>query len=273
MAVKTYGVIHEAATYTELEQHLEELTIVGYTILKNVLNAEEVETARLKLDKVYQQQVEELGQEYLSSINELNLARCPLAYDEFFLSLATEEKILNIVNRLIGGSYVLLHLQNGIINIPREEHHQSTWHRDLPYQEFIISKPLAASALYCLDDFSVETGGTYVLPHTHRVEKIPSPQYIEKHQVSVGAPAGSVIVFDAMLFHRAGYNSSNRIRRAVNHVYVAPLLKQQINLPAILNGKYSNDPFLSKLLGYTSDVPTSVVQYRQNRHKKTHQRL
>jgi ectoine hydroxylase-related dioxygenase (phytanoyl-CoA dioxygenase family) len=268
MSLKTYGISHQATTSTQLEQHLEELSIIGYTIIEEVLTSQVLEIARLKLDEVYRQQEQELGGEYLASINELNLARCPLVYDEFFLKIATQEQILEIVHKAIGGSYILLHLQNGIINMPDEEHHQSAWHRDLPYQEFIISKPLAVSALYCLDDFTAETGGTYVLSHTHRVEKMPSAHYTEKHQTCVIARAGSVILFDAMLYHRAGYNSSNRMRRAINNVYGAPLLKQQINLPNLLNGKYSDDPFLSKLLGYTSDAPASVTEYRRNRLNK-----
>ncbi len=268
MSPKTYGISHQATTSTPLEQRLEELTIIGYTIIEEVLTSQVLETARLKLDEVYRQQEEDFGREYLARINELNLARCPLAYDEFFLQLATQEQVIEIVHKAIGGSYILLHLQNGIISMPDEEHHQSAWHRDLPYQEFVISKPLAVSALYCLDDFTAETGGTYVLPHTHRIERMPSAHYIEKHQTCVIAPAGSVILFDAMLYHRAGYNSSNRIRRAINNVYVTPLLKQQINLPDLLNGKYSDDPFLSKLLGYTSDAPTSVTEYRRNRFNK-----
>src|SRR5262245_52069045 len=154
MISRTYGVSQQGTGLTQVEQHLEELAIIGYSVVQNVLVGNELETARLKLDEVYQQQAENQGRDYLSRINELNLARCPLAYDEFFLGLSSRGIILEIAQAAIGGGYILLHLQNGIINTPHEEHHQSAWHRDLPYQEFTISKPLAVSALYCLDDFT-----------------------------------------------------------------------------------------------------------------------
>jgi hypothetical protein len=48
----------------------------------------------------------------------------------------------------------VLHLQNGIINMPNEEHHQSSWHRDLPYQNWTSSEPLACNVFYCLDNFN-----------------------------------------------------------------------------------------------------------------------
>ena len=152
-----------------------------------------------------------------------------------------------------------------VINKPNEEHHQSSWHRDLPYQNFVISKPLAIGALFCIDDFTSESGATFVLPHSHKVESIPSSQFVEKFSKQVIAKAGSVILFDAMLFHKAGYNSANFTRRAINNVYVVPILKQQIDLPAALNGKYSENPFLSKFLGYSSNTPASDIEWRNNK--------
>jgi ectoine hydroxylase-related dioxygenase (phytanoyl-CoA dioxygenase family) len=202
----------------------------------------------------------------LKKINEQNLVRCPLLYDEFFIDIATNHRVMEIVKKVLG-DYFILHLQNGIINKPNEEHHQSSWHRDLPYQNFVISKPLALGALFCIDDFTNESGSTFVLPHSHRVELIPSSQYIEKNSKQIIAKAGSVILFDSMLFHKAGYNSANYIRRAINNVFVVPIIKQQINLPIALNGKYSDDDFLSKLLGYQSNSPSSDIEWRNNRIK------
>ena len=77
-----------------------------------------------------------------------------------------------------------------------------------------------------------------------------------------------MLLFDSMVYHKAGYNSSSIIRRGINNVFVAPLLKQQINLPKILNGKYSDDELLNSLLGYKYDVPESVLDHRNKRKSK-----
>jgi ectoine hydroxylase-related dioxygenase (phytanoyl-CoA dioxygenase family) len=161
-----------------------------------------------------------------------------------------------------------LHLQNAIINPPNQVHHQSSWHRDLPYQNFVISKPLALSALYCLDDFSPETGGTIVVPHTHNHEIIPSVEYLEKHNLIITAKAGSVVLFDAMLLHKAGYNSSNNFRRAINNVYTVPIIKQQLNIPLMLKDKYTDNQFLLRLLGFESQVQNSDREWRLQRKNK-----
>lgn len=261
---KSYGVKDQIKVQSLIESHIEELQINGFTLLENVLNYEDLADCRVKLDFIYEQQKEQIGEELLIKINEENLVRCPLVYDDFFLNIATHSRVLEVVEKMIG-NYFILNLQNGIINKSTEEHHQSSWHRDLPYQNFTISKPLAIGALYCIDDFTNESGGTFVLPHSHRVESIPSVQYVEKHSKQINAKAGSVLLFDSMLFHRAGYNSSSFTRRAVNNVYTVPMIKQQINLSSALNGKYATDEFLSKFLGYQSNSPLNDKEWRNNR--------
>ncbi|WP_017260208.1 phytanoyl-CoA dioxygenase family protein [Pedobacter arcticus] len=264
---KSYGVNRQTKLNSKIDIHLEELQINGFTVLENVLKNDELLDCRLKLDSIYETQKAQFGAENLIKINEQNLVRCPLIYDTFFLNIATNEKVLEFVKLLIG-DYFILHLQNGIINKPSEEHHQSSWHRDLPYQNFVISKPLAIGALYCIDDFTNESGGTFVLPYSHRVESIPTAHYVEKYCRQIVAKAGSVILFDSMLFHKAGYNSSSFIRRAINNVYVVPILKQQIDLPFALNGKYSDNEFLSKFLGYQSKSASNDTEWRNNRLEK-----
>jgi ectoine hydroxylase-related dioxygenase (phytanoyl-CoA dioxygenase family) len=258
---KSYGVNQQTKHNNLVDRHLEELQINGFSILDEVLNAKELNDCRFKLDNIYKIQKDNFGEENLKKIGEKNTVRCPLIYDDFFLNIATNIDVLDIVKKILG-DYFILHLQNGIINEAKEEHHQSSWHRDLPYQNFVISKPLAIGALFCIDDFTTQSGATIVLPHSHKVESIPSIEFIEKYSKQIEAKAGSVILFDSMLFHKAGYNSANFTRRAINNVYVVPILKQQINLFRALNGKYSDNPFLSRFLGYDSNSPSSDFEWR-----------
>lgn len=271
-ALNSYGVIAGGKESNELELACEEISNQGFTVLKNVLNEDQLALTRTKLDAILKTQENEFGLDKLIQIREKNMVRAPLAYDDHFISIATQPRVLEVARRALGGGYVILHLQNGIINTPNEPHHQSAWHRDLPYQEFVSSRPLALGALFCVDEFSQETGATYVLPFSHRVEKMPSVDYVKRYETTVVAPAGSVIVFDAMLFHRAGYNSSSRYRRAINNVYSIPILKQQIALPKLLGERFAHDPELSTLFDYRSAVPESVIDFREQRLKKSAQK-
>ncbi len=268
---KFYGNTRQAEVHDEMERCVEEIKAVGYSVLGKVTPESELKKYRSKIDEVYRRQEEELGRDYLTEINELHIARALLAYDDYFLRLVTHDNTLGIVEKILG-NYFIINLQNAIISLPDQEHHQSAWHRDLPYQNFVISNPIALNVFYCIDEFSEKTGGTELVPFTHRMDSIPSEEYINKHKVMLHCPAGSVVIFDSMLLHKAGYNSSENIRRGVNHIFSVPIMKQQYDFPAMLKGKFSEDPFLNRLLGYDSQVPSSIVEWRQLRYQKIKQR-
>jgi ectoine hydroxylase-related dioxygenase (phytanoyl-CoA dioxygenase family) len=245
--------------------YVEEIKSVGYTVIDSGYTPQQLDTIRRKIDAVYEQQVREIGgAENLARMHDADLARALLAYDDLFLDLATHDGIMTITKRLLGDVFILMS-QNAIINRPAEEHYQVTWHRDLNYQHWVSSRPLAISALFAIDDFSDVTGGTVLIPASHKVETFPSDEYAQKHRIGITAPAGSILMLDAMLFHRAGTNRSNSIRRAVNHIYTLPLMKQQISFPRMLNGKFGDDPFLRYFLGYDSETGDSVQAWRERK--------
>jgi ectoine hydroxylase-related dioxygenase (phytanoyl-CoA dioxygenase family) len=258
--------IHEAHENRDIADVLaEEVEILGYAVVPEVLDESELEEARWRIDAAYERQVEEIGgQDVLEAMNDADIARCLLEYDDFFVEVAANQKVQNVVEKLLG-DYVVLMSQNAIINQPREEHYQHSWHRDLNHQHFTSSRPLAISALYCIDDFSPETGGTHLLPVSHRIEGFPSQEFIDSHSVIADAPAGSALLFDAMIFHRAGENRSGKVRRAVNHIFTLPFLQQQISLPSALNGRFADDPRLRRLLGYEAPPAANALTWRRNK--------
>src|SRR5262249_34740562 len=261
-ALKSYGVRESTLVSCGSELAAEEIRICGYTVVPGVLSEPELEAVRRKLDDLYKIQIKEIGGEQrLSEINDLNIVRLPLTYDDIFLHVATNRIALAIIVDLLGDYFILMQ-QNGIITLPERPNYQASWHRDLSYQHFVSTRPLAVSALFCIDDFSPETGGTHVLPGSHKVEPFPSEEFVKKHERCMSAKAGSALLFDSMLYHRAGANASKFKRRALNHVYTLPFIKQQISIPEALQGRFSEDPFLRKFLGYESEPGKNVTQWR-----------
>ena len=262
--MKFYGVEAAQDTDDAVARHVEAVRIQGFSVMENALSEADVAALNERVEAVYARQRDEFGEEALVALNEQNVARCLLAYDDAFVALAASEQVLPVVRALVG-NYVVLHLQNGIISRPGQEHHQSSWHRDLPYQSFVSSRPLAVNVYYCLCDYTPETGGTMFLPFSHREEHLPSRSYIETHETTPVVPAGAALFFDSMLFHRAGYNSSSIVRRGINHVYTTGIIRQQISLPDALDGRHRDDPAHAVLLGYDNQTPGSVQAFRERR--------
>jgi ectoine hydroxylase-related dioxygenase (phytanoyl-CoA dioxygenase family) len=267
MKESSYGNTRQTVANDEVARCVEEIGMRGFTIIKELVPAEELIVWREKIDRIYERQEKEFGREALAAIQELDICRAPLLYDFEFIKLAIHPRFLPIIRAFLGDWYVL-NLQNAIINRPKEGHHQSSWHRDLPYQNYVISRPLAMNVLLAIDEFSEETGGTLVLPFTHKSEMLPSESYMDANRQVVAASAGSAIVFDSMLFHRAGANTSSVIRRSVNQMYASPIIKQQYDFPRALGARPGMEPGIARLLGYDSQVPVDDQAWRRMRSER-----
>ncbi|OAF01215.1 phytanoyl-CoA dioxygenase [Bradyrhizobium centrolobii] len=265
---RRYGILEQAQSTNEVERTCESIRQLGYGVIDGGYSREQLAMLADAFDQVQQSYASRHGGiEVLRSIDEHNTIRLPLAHDPLFLELATNSRILDICSRLISG-YAVLNQQNGVINPPNgKQYNQGAWHRDLPYQHFVSSRPLAINALFCLDAFTIENGATMVLPASHRQEAFPSDHFVKTQALQVSASAGSFIVLDCMVFHSGGVNTTARPRRAVNHVYTIPLIRQQIDLPSALGDGFTGDSKLRRLLGYDVHQPGSVAEYLAGRPK------
>jgi len=127
--------------------------------------------------------------------------------------------------------------------------------------------PIAINALYCVDDFTKDNGATHVLPASHKQESFPSDAYTLKNSAQITARAGSFIMMDCMTFHRGGVNNTRAKRRAVNHIYTIPHIKQLIDIPALL-GEEGMDVYVQELLGYSYGLPRSIDDFLKTRNNR-----
>ena len=265
VSLRGYGIVERGVASGDAARIAERIRLAGYAVVPGGFSTAEITDFGTRLEQVMARQVEEFGgADRLASIGDALTARCPVAYDEAFLALAAHARVLAICRELLG-DYIILMQQNGVINPSGQRHTQVAYHRDLPYQHFVSSRPLAVSALFCIDPFTIDTGATTVIPGSHRMEQFPSDAVAAELDTPVSADPGSFIVFDSMVFHRAGENRSGRPRRAVNQVFSTPIIAQQISLPDALNGRYADDPALARLLGYDVAPARSVTAWRERR--------
>nr|WHW29472.1 putative phytanoyl-CoA dioxygenase family protein [uncultured bacterium] len=260
----SYGMLQQTVAASALDQVVESVRSIGYGILDSGYGADQLKRLSVEFDRVHRKYLDSYGEARLKGLEEHNTIRAPLAQgSDEFLALAFNGNLLQALKKLIMGKFIL-NQQNGIINPPQQTYNQGVWHRDLPYQHFVSSTPLAINALFCLDDFTFENGATFVLPASHKLEAFPSSPYVQKNALQIEAKAGSFIVLDCMLFHAGGFNATQTRRRAVNHIYNIPYFKQQINLPANMrDARLSTEQ--SEILGFRYVEPVSVAAYLSGR--------
>lgn len=265
----SYGIAEVCTVSDRVDMHVQEIRLTGFTIVEGAVEAGAVQQWRELIDAVIaEEEIAGGGPAEMSRLGEANTARAPLHRRPRFVELANDPIITAICSRLLDG-YFILNQQNAVVNPPSgQAYHQSAYHRDLPYQHFVSSRPIAISALYCADDFTDENGATLLLPGSHKLEAFPGDTLVDRCERSIIAQAGSYLVFDSMLFHRGGENRSPRPRRAVNHVYSRAFVKQQIALPRLLGNGFSADPAIRRLLGFDCDPPDGVDQWLASRRSR-----
>jgi ectoine hydroxylase-related dioxygenase (phytanoyl-CoA dioxygenase family) len=264
--IKRYGIKEQSLAADELDVKLQELDLLGYTILHSGFPEAVLSDLRERLERLLSEQEARFGgHEALKRINEADNLRAPLLWDETFLDVAIHPQLMELCRRTFG-DYFIVNQQNGIRNPPvRRGHHQSSYHRDLPYQHFVSSRPLALNALLCLDPFTPENGATRVLPGSHKIEYFPDDRVVRALEVIANVPAGAYLILNSMVFHCAGVNTTEGPRRGINTVFTIPIIKQQIALPPNLKGRYEKDPWLRQLLGFDVDAPRSLEAWFESR--------
>jgi len=142
-----------------------------------------------------------------------------------FLRLAEHPAVIALLDRVLLPNYLLSTAQS--IRLHPGEAAQA-WHTD---DGFYLSprpheRPLAISLIWALEDFTADNGATEVIPGSHRWG-LEHPETHPFTSVAAVMPAGSVLLFDAALFHRGGNNRSRATRLALTIQYCQPYLRTQ----------------------------------------------
>lgn len=144
---------------------------------------------------------------------------------------------------------------------PNGDNYGSRVHVDSP--RYIPNYPTNLGVIWALDDFTKENGATYVLPGSHNTEKIPSTEFFEKNSTRLTCEAGAVIIFNARLWHRAGYNKTSIFRHALTMNVCRPFMKQRMDWVRFVPDSISTqlNDLGRRILGFDTRLPSSLQEF------------
>jgi hypothetical protein len=267
--MESYGVLEHESISNEIDLHVEQIKNLGFTAIHSGYTSTEISEIRdisVEVSNKYKNMYSHFD---LNKIGEGNSFRSPSLIDMRLLKPAANPKLQSLISRLITGKFYL-NQQNLVINPPKSnQYSQLKFHRDLPYQHYVSSRPLAINALYAVDDFTIENGATYVIPASHKSEKFPSENFLETNKTQISVKAGSFLVLDCMIYHAAAPNLSNFPRIGLNHVYTTVMFRPQINWEtAIEENRQSGWENFDELLGLSFIEPKNVNSYLEERNMR-----
>lgn len=174
-----------------------------------------------------------------------------LSRDPVFVELVQHPVALRLVRQTIGWPALLGNLS---ANIAEPGCPGGVLHADQVFvpEPWPPHEPQGINVAWCLDEFSEDNGATRVVPGSHRLNRSPRPDDVDR-SVALVAPAGTMIAFESRLWHRTGANRTrDRQRAALFAWYSRPIYRTQENWflslsPWVLEG--ASDELLT-LLAY-----------------------
>lgn len=187
-----------------------------------------------------------------------------------FLELLERNVLGEMVDEYFGSKWILNSF-GGVINQPSRPSYVCNVHRDVRF--FTGSLPVMLNMLIMLDDFTLSNGATYLLSGSHRRAEKPTDElFFEQADRAVGS-RGSILLFDASVWHAAGLNRTERVRRALTLTFTKSCFKQQLDYCRLIGYDQiaASSPHLKQVLGFNARVPANLDEWYQKPENRFYQ--
>ena len=221
------------------EAHRELYRREGYFIAESVISSEHLQIMRDACDyliDVMHQQMDELGVDHIHISHRGKRYHIAKQYQQAprLAEYVFSDLMAEVCRATIGDTAFLFYDQ--YVVKAAEKGTDFSWHQDGGYLGFPHREYVTVWA--AVDDMTLENGTAYVLPYSKvgirtLVEHIRDPKTGDKcgyfgaePGVPAIVPAGSLVVFSSLVFHRSGFNTTDRMRRAyVTQYSPEPIVK------------------------------------------------
>jgi len=257
----------------KLDSHLKALDEVGYTVLEGVIAPDRNEALRTRVREIEAETVTRLEPGHDDESSFLRTAGL-LRLDPLFWTVPADPEVLQVVEGVLGPDFLLSTFS--AIDVQPKRLNRQPLHPDdaliplgRPHE-----RPIGCTCMWVITDFNAHTGGTRLLPGSHRDPLdllFSQDEQRMKDLVQPDIPAGSVLVFDHALFHGAADNHSDEWRLGLQvsyHVgWIRPYTNWFQSIPIEEVARFPQR--LQDLLGYKTfngigSVNTRPGSYRES---------
>ena len=194
-----------------------------------------------------------------------------LADGKSFLELIDRAYLDQYIKTYFGGNYIL-NAFGGNLNLKSQFTYASNVHRDV--RTYTREIRLLMNIIIMLDDFTLETGATYLMSGSHLKKEKPSDEEFFSQADRCTGPSCSIVLWDSNIWHAAGENKTNLPRRSLSLIYSTPFMKQQFDYPRSVGyenaGSYSES--FRQIVGFNARVPASLDEWYQPPEKRFYKR-
>jgi ectoine hydroxylase-related dioxygenase (phytanoyl-CoA dioxygenase family) len=224
--------MNDAELQPYIQPHLEAIAEDGFTILENVFDAERAEAFTKRIREIERETLLPLGPNEKEADSSFFRTAGLLSLDRMFWDVPIDPKVCEVVGGVLGDDFLLstfsgidlkpgcdtiqpLHPDDALVPLPRPH-----------------PVPIGCTAMWVVTPFNKETGGTRLLPGSHRdsLDLLTSQDDKRLSQtIQPDLEPGSVLIFDHALFHGASDNLSGDWRLGLQVSYHAGWIRPYQN--------------------------------------------
>ena len=221
----------------DAQRELEQLAAVGYCVVRDVIPPDRIAALREHVVRARQA----AQSEYASTGGSLTFQRTAdgrpgtnvVAYVPEFAAYLADERVLAIAHGALDPRVRIAQIEFKFRPAGDDDAAWRYWHTDWPHdlkdndRAGFIRQPfpdltMAVTTVWMLSPYGPDSGGTWVVPGTHRNPKNPRDPNdgIDDRaplpgELQLQGNAGSVIVLDSRIWHSQAYNPSSEDRVAM----------------------------------------------------------
>ena len=247
-----------------------ELKTKGYTILRNKISSDWLNKLSTAIDKSFiEHRIIQL--ENNNDIKTDGVALHVMLNDSIFIDFLKHLQSIGFIKELQDNffeSKCILNSFSALDNLPNQPNFSAVVHRDLRF--YSGDFPIMINCLIMVDDFTIENGGTYLLPKSHLEKRKPSDEEFFANADQATGKRGDILIFNANVWHSSAPNKTQEHRRAIPITISKSFMKQLLDYPRALGYDRMEefDYDFQQLLGYHSRVPASLNEWYQPEDKR-----
>jgi ectoine hydroxylase-related dioxygenase (phytanoyl-CoA dioxygenase family) len=215
-----------------IDEQKKQIDQQGYIILPGLLPPQDVAQVLDRLETLWREEGETAGQENYIEPGVRRLANLANKGD-IFRSIFAHPLVLAVVEAVMGPDLRLSMLNAREVPpqvaTAKQPFHSDTDNAGKPDEKGYYS----CTAIWMLDDFTLENGATRLIPGSHLTGKVPAEVLADTYatqpnEITLTGRAGGVAIFNGHCWHAGGANQTLRPRRAI----LAHYLRADIPRPA-----------------------------------------
>jgi len=231
----------------------------GYALIEGFLTEEETKLLKVPMSEAVQsfEPKPDIKQSVLDRYQIHDLINRDINYGR----LLEDPRLQQLIAPHLGDHWIMYAATSSCIP-PHGSNYASRLHVDSPryHPGYIFNM----GVIWALDDYTVENGGALkILPGSQHSNTRPDEEFFEKHCIQATCKAGSLLVFNAKIYHRTSENKTGHWNHSMTLNACRSFMKQRFDWVRFIPESISSqlNPQARRLIGFDTRLPTSLDEF------------